>query len=227
MYRQILDDAPLSFEESEAEAWPEVETVLRRALSKQPADRFPSLTELRQQLVQASGSDPLRSAAVPDPRQARRRAEFIARLLPSYRLSGELLQSDLLPAPKVSVGYGRAGIAHALYRMSCAGDDPQLLAQADAWSLSAVRRADQEGAFTNDEIGVTNKLVGKVSTLFGPPGVPAVKALVAGAMGDSTTQANASRQFPGARFRAERGHRRNLGAGRDPGGRGDAGRRGG
>lgn len=195
MYRQILDGAPLSFEESEAEAWPEVETVLRRALSKQPADRFPSLTELRQQLVQASGSDPLRSAAVPDPRQARRRAEFIARLLPSYRLSGELLQSDLLPAPKVSVGYGRAGIAHALYRMSCAGDDPQLLAQADAWSLSAVRRADQEGAFTNDEIGVTNKLVGKVSTLFGPPGVPAVKALVAGAMGDSMTQANAVASF--------------------------------
>lgn len=195
IYRQILDDAPLGFDQRGAFAWPEVETVLRRALSKQPADRFPSLTELGQELVRASGSEPLRSTAVPDPGQRRRRAEFVAHLLPSYRLSGELLQSDALPAPKVSVGYGRAGIAHALYRIACAGDDPQLLAQADAWSLSAVRRADQEGAFTNDEIGVTNKLVGKVSTLFGPPGPPAVQALVAGAMGDSTTRANAVTSF--------------------------------
>ena len=195
MYRQILHDAPLGFVEREAEAWPEVETALRRALSKNPGDRFASLSELRQHLSRASGTDQRRPAHALDPQQTQRRADFVGRLVPNYRLSGDLLKSDLLPAPKASVGYGRAGIAHALYRMACAGDNPQLLAQADAWSLSAARQANHEEAYTNNDIGVTSNLVGKISTLFGPPGLPAVEALIAGTMGNAPTQANAAATF--------------------------------
>lgn len=197
MYAQILDETPVGFQERGIPAWPAVEKVLRRAMSKLPADRFPSLTEFREGLVHASGRQSERSTQAPDPGRARRRTDFLARLLPRYRLDGELFRSDVLPAPTVSVGYGRAGIAHALHRMACAADDAPLLARADAWSLSAIRRADRAGAFTNDEIGVTATLVGSVSTLFGPPGPPVVQAMIAGAMGDSTTQANAVAKFVG------------------------------
>lgn len=194
MYAQIVDENPLSFRERGIPAWPAVEKVLRRALSKLPADRFPTLTEFREGLVQASGTQPERSAE-PDPGRPGRRAVFLAGLLPSYRLDGDLFRSDMFPAPKVSVGYGRAGVAHALHRMACATDDAPLLAQADAWSLSAVGRTDQDGAFTNDEIGVTAALVGKVSTLFGPAGPPAVQAMIAQAMGDQTTRDDAITRF--------------------------------
>jgi serine/threonine-protein kinase len=69
------------------------------------------------------------------------------------------------------------------------------MAQADAWSLSAERRATDDGAFTNKEIGETDKHDGEISTLFGPPGPQATKALIAAAMGDWATQANACAEF--------------------------------
>ena len=195
MYRQILDEEPRRFEDVGAAAWPEVEKVLRRALTKRPNDRFPSVAHLRRALEGASKSKPRNSITIPHVRLALRREEFIEDLLPTYRLHEDLLHSDELPAPTVSVGYGRAGIAHALHLMSCAKDDPRLLAQADAWSLSAERRATEEGAFINEEIGVTGKLIGEISTLFGPPGSQATKALIAAAMGDRATQASACAGF--------------------------------
>ncbi len=48
--KSILNDAPLSFKECGAAPWPELERVLCRALSKNPGDRFASITEFLQAL---------------------------------------------------------------------------------------------------------------------------------------------------------------------------------
>jgi len=57
MLRQIAEDAPLAFTLRGAEAWPELEQVLAKALSKHSSDRYPSVAEF---------ADNLKAVAVPE-----------------------------------------------------------------------------------------------------------------------------------------------------------------
>ena len=181
MMRQIADDPVLPFAERGAQPWPEVETVLAKAMSKNPAQRFSSMREF---------SDALRAVKIPEssadaPRAADPRlAEMKASLLKQLAVTGPLLTGVSLAAPSTSVNYGAAGIAYALYRMSCATEDAELLALADAWCERAVRQIGDEGAFFNAEIDIKPETVGHTSLYHSPAGVHAVRALIAHVRGD-------------------------------------------
>ena len=116
-------------------------------------------------------------------------------VLKKVGLSGPLLTGAALSAPSTSVNYGAAGIAYALYRMACAGEDVELLALADAWAGRAVRQIPDEGAFYNEEIGITRETVGETSLYHSAPGVYAVQALVAQESGNAPLQQLATSAF--------------------------------
>lgn len=110
-------------------------------------------------------------------------------------LSGPLLTGPTLSAPFTSVNYGAAGFAYALYRMSSAGEDAELLALADAWAKRALRQIGEEGAFVNSEIGITPETLGHTSLYHSPAGVYAVQAMIAQAYGDTLQQQMAISAF--------------------------------
>jgi serine/threonine-protein kinase len=116
-------------------------------------------------------------------------------VLKKVGLSGPLLTGPVLSAPSTSVNYGAAGIAYALYRMACAGEDAELLALADAWAGRAVRQIPDEGAFYDEGIGITKETVGETSLYHSAAGVYAVQALVAQASGNAPLQQLATSAF--------------------------------
>jgi serine/threonine-protein kinase len=191
MLRQIAEDSVLPFARRNAQAWPEVEELLAKALSKDPADRFSSMREFWRALSEVKAPSIEAHAAQADPGLLELQKTFLEKL----GLSGPLLTGPALSAPSTSVNYGAAGIAYALYRMACAGEDAELLALADAWASRAVRQIPDEGAFYNKEIDITKETVGETSLYHSPAGVYAVQALIAQAGGNPALQQLATSAF--------------------------------
>ncbi|HEY6350135.1 MAG TPA: lanthionine synthetase LanC family protein [Candidatus Angelobacter sp.] len=192
MMRQIAEEPILPFSKRGAHPWPEVETLLAKAMSKLPADRFSCMREFSNALRAVKISNP--AAHSPDATD-RQLAEMKDSLLKQLGLAGPLLTGAPLPAPSTSINYGAAGIAYALYRMACATEDAEMLALADAWSERAVRQIGDEGAFYNPEIEITPETVGRTALYHSPVGVHAVWALIAHVRGDLLLQGAATAAF--------------------------------
>jgi serine/threonine-protein kinase len=191
MLRQIAEDPVLPFTRRNAQPWPEVEAVLAKALSKNPADRFSSMREFWRALNDVKAPTFGAQAGQPDPGLLETKKTSLEKV----GLSGPLLTGPAVSAPSTSVNYGAAGIAYALYRMACAGEDAELLALADAWASRAVRQIRDEGAFYDKEIDITKETVGETSLYHSPAGVYAVQALIAQASGNPALQQLATSAF--------------------------------
>ncbi len=189
--RQIVEDRPLAFAEHGLPAWPSLETVLAKALDKNPQQRFFSVRELL--LALQAVDAPEIKVTSSTRRSAAREAckDLIARLdaeaTPAFRLPAGLPQS--------SITYGAAGVAYALYALACMRGEAALLAAADAWAVHAVRMADQPGAFVTDQLDLDEHRVGPSSVYYGRAGVHMVQALIAHAMGDEVTFTRALRGY--------------------------------
>jgi serine/threonine-protein kinase len=191
MLRQIAEDAPLAFAQRGCEAWPELEQVLAKALSKHSSDRFNSVAEF---------AECLKAVAVPEVSSAPSHEEgsapatfpdaqtMLRSMLARLDAAAPLFTSGLNAAPRVSVTYGSAGVAYGLYRIACARQDAQLLALADLWATRSARDAGLSDAFYNPEIEITPEIVGRVSPYHTPSGVYLVQGLIGGAMADVVSQ---------------------------------------
>lgn len=192
MLRQIAEDPPLPFLRRGVQPWPEAEKVLEKALSKAPAARFGSMREFCDAL---RAIEPAPAVTRPTKQRDARLEEMKEALLHKLELSGPLLKGAPLLAPSVSVNYGAAGIAYALYRIASATEDGELLALADAWCAKSMREIDNDTAFYNFEINITPEIVGRTSLFHSAAGVYAVQALIAQARGDFLTQQLALGRF--------------------------------
>lgn len=192
MLRQVAEDPMAPFVQRGVQPWPEVERLLAKALSKNPAERFPSMAALRD-AFHAISIAPVEIEFNIAGRSGfhEMKGDWVRKL----GFEGRLLEGDPLPSPSTSVNYGSAGIAYALYRMACATEDAELLALADAWSTRSVRETELEGAFFNSEMDVTPETVGKTSLFHSSTGVHAVQALIAQARGDFLLHHTAIRAF--------------------------------
>ncbi|MEO6835976.1 MAG: lanthionine synthetase LanC family protein [Candidatus Tumulicola sp.] len=192
MLRQISEDPMVPFAERDIDSWPDVERLLGKALSKRPADRFPSVAEFARAWLAAKVPHPAaRTRAAGDSKLPGIRAEVRR----ECAIGGALLQGGPMASPAASINYGSAGVAYALYRIACASDDAELLALADVWSARAVREVGDSGAFHNEDLEITAKTVGAGSLYHGPAGVYAVQALIAQARGDGPSQRAATLAF--------------------------------
>jgi serine/threonine-protein kinase len=179
MMQDIVSKQPLSFAERSMPSWPELETVLRRALSKSPADRYASMADFA---VALEGITPPADTHRPG-KAAGELSRFVGDTLVSASLDGRWTQGKLSPAPTTSINYGSAGIALGLLHIAQQRGDADALALADTWSMQALAEISDEGAFYNADIQITPQLVGETSPYHSPSGVHAVAALVATAKG--------------------------------------------
>lgn len=197
MLRQIAEEPPLPFAERGVDSWPEVEAVLARALAKDPAERFPSMADLAAALAAITATEP-----PPAAERGRSGPSAGTALLDSVlaRLqAGESLFREGFPeAPRLSVNFGAAGAACALYRIALAREDAALLSLADLWGARAVAGGDAAEGFYNEKMELTPESIGRVSPWLGPSGPACIQALIANALGDAATRRQAIRAFLGA-----------------------------
>lgn len=202
---QIVNQEPIPFSERGV-IWPELESILAKALSKNPCSRFCSVVALSSALAELNDAEsfPLRLAAA---------LPFSPPRDPLPINLTDLNQELQLPAhvPSCSVSFGAAGIAYALYCVASMRCNAGLLALADAWSLRAERTVDELGAFTSEKLKVDVNSIGSASVWFGRPGVYLVKALVSQALGDQASVWRAIESYKAACSAETKGHDLTLG----------------
>ncbi len=192
MLRQICDAPPLPFASRGVSPWPALEQTLCRALSKDPAARFPDMAAFSAALDACVDAD----LAVPTatPRHDGRKA-LVASMIDFLDIDGSLFRDGLPHAPLCSVNLGAAGIAYALLRLAQARDEPRWLSLADAWLIRAEADVERDDAFANTEMELTPGIVGRVSPFHGEPGLHAVRALLDAASGDVAACGRAAAAF--------------------------------
>lgn len=192
--RQIVEDMPLSFETAGLSPWPELEAVLARALSKDPACRHPSMRELARSLSAISVALPESAGPVVAPHAADRR-RFVTALVDRLAPDGPLYEHGLPAPPLCSINNGAAGIAYALYRMALAREDATLLAHADAWVARGKSWASEpEAWYTRDGL-ISRKEIGPIALYHTATGLHCVETLIALATGDESRAERCAMDF--------------------------------
>jgi serine/threonine-protein kinase len=192
--KQVAEDTPLQFSARGVKAWPDVERTLRRALLKDPAGRFPSLSAFADELEAAATPPPLRDGSTRSSRGATLLESVVSRL----GTSGDVLPRGLALAPTCSVNYGAAGIAFVFYRAACLRGDSSFLSAADLWCARALRDQHTAGAFLCEELDLTDRTIGEVALYHRVSGVHCVRALVSQALGDFVSAGEALRDYVAA-----------------------------
>jgi serine/threonine protein kinase len=200
MLGQIVGEAPVPFKRRHVSPWPELERVLGRALAKSPDRRFTSCgelaTALRALYPEARARDEVASKTPVAAHRASR--ERIDTFFDVCGLGGTALRDGPANPPFVSVNYGAAGVAYAMYRLALARDDAHLLALADVWAQKALALSRHEQAFFSPDYEIDEEGVGRASLFHSPSGVHAVRALVALARGEAASARKALSDFDAA-----------------------------
>jgi serine/threonine-protein kinase len=191
MLREIADEPPLSFAARGTEPWPELETILARALAKEPAERFPSMADFAAALVALARPE----AGVASRGAGEAGRSLLALTLERVRPDGDAFLDPDPPAPSATVGHGAAGVAYALLRLALLRSDPELLAWADLWVAKAVRRMATPAGLYSASWGLTPAVAGAISPHHSPCGLPLVEAALARAQGEPELETEAMERF--------------------------------
>ena len=175
LFRQIAEDAPLSFASFDLDIDPEIEQTILKALSKRAKDRHPSIAAFAEKFT------PRRSTPANN-------TDIVTNLIRKFGWGSRLIEQGLHLAPTGSVNYGAAGIAYMLYRVARITNDSSLLTAADVWVNHAkAYTKDRESAFYSKEIDISSATVGNTSIYHTASGVQLVQSLISHAMGDYYT----------------------------------------
>jgi len=188
VYQQIIAENPLSFFEQGLAPSPAIESVLQRALSKDPTRRFASMAEFAQNFRAAALP---RTANGPHPSNNARflgdgsviAQTYLDSVLKRLDKSADNFRGEFVP-PYSSVAFGAAGIAYLLYRVACVRNDSRALAHADRWITLADKKIGQADAFTAPELQLSQDVTASTSLYYGEAGVHVVRVLVSYAQGD-------------------------------------------
>jgi len=116
-----------------------------------------------------------------------------------YRPGGIAMESGPADPPFVSINYGAAGIAYAIYRLARARGEARsggdLLVLASAWVQKAFALSSHAQAYYDPDQGFTSETVGQVSLFHAVSGLHCVDALVRLALGDVDGTARAISAF--------------------------------
>jgi serine/threonine protein kinase len=196
LLRQIIEVDPASFESRGVPAWPALESIFRRALEKQPGDRFPSMRALAQVLSQLLPEAEARDkAAVLLHKEHAREKSLLDQALNRYAVDGAALRNGLADSPLSSVNYGAGGIAYFIYSLARRRGDPGLLALADIWIQRAFKWSSLQEAFFRTDLEIDKERVGEVSLFHSSSGLYCVRALISYAMGDLSGANSAMTSF--------------------------------
>jgi serine/threonine-protein kinase len=191
MDRQMVSDPPLPFARRGIAPWPEVESILFRALQKDPARRHASVAAMAALLARAR--DGAARDALSTPLSAEAHA-VLDRTLRSFARGGAMFASGYPSAPTASIYWGCAGAAVGLLRIAEARGDAALLALADVWRSRAAALLGTADAFYNDG-RLSREFAGDVSPFHTEAGVHVAAAMIAAARSDSVAQGRAVNDF--------------------------------
>lgn len=191
LLRQVCEEPPLPFAARSVRPWPEVETVLARALAKEPSARFATT---RAFLESWSVLEPRRSSTPHARAKQRSLTEYRRRITARIAVDGPAWRQGIEGAPRTSAAAGSTGVAYALYRMACIDDCAEQLATAEAWIARAELELQDAGAFYDGE-HFTPESIGEISPYHTASGVRAVRALVSQASCDPGGAMLAARRF--------------------------------
>jgi len=195
MLRQIVSDPPLAFVDRGVQAWPAVEAILKRALAKEPSQRFGSVAELVRALDSVAKSilrldSKISVGSIPQAVAISR-----TRVLEKAEPNGLWMRGEVLPAPSASLHYGAVGVAYTLGRLAFLSESDDFLTSARAWIDRALAETGSERAFADPEGKVAPRRVEDLSISFGQAGVHAVRALGALVTGKDHLESEAVDQF--------------------------------
>ena len=162
--RRIMTGDVVPFQGYGIAPMPNVERVLRKALSPGRVDRYASMSLFREDLAKALGGASARPSTRRRPSQS-----VVDRAVQAATSEAALERARLRPV-EGSVARGRAGVAWFCYRMALLRDDPDLLAWADYWAAQASTLEYRHASLYHGELGAD-----------------VVRALVASARGDGRT----------------------------------------
>jgi eukaryotic-like serine/threonine-protein kinase len=192
MLGQIATGSMVPFAQRGIDAWPALEQALCRALSRDPAARYPSTREFAQAWSDAKPTEPL-PAVHPQPDSKLR--EIRRQVLRKSAIDGEWMRHGFKTPPTLPINNGAAGLAYSLLRISSATDDGELLALADAWGTRAIAAIDSVEAFESKSENPQSTRLGLASLHYQRPGVYVTHALIAAARGDLSTRQRATHEF--------------------------------
>lgn len=181
MIRQAETEAPLPFAQRDLPPWPEIEAILARALSKDPAQRFPGMRAFADALRAVRDAANAELLATPLCDDA---APFLETALQAFARGGAMFESGYIEAPVASINYGSAGAAVGLLRIAEARRDPALLALADVWRSRAFRDRGKPDAYYNETLELKSATLGTITPYHTESGLHAAAALIAHARGD-------------------------------------------
>jgi hypothetical protein len=178
--------------ERELTGCPELGQVLSRALRMARAERFASMGAM------AGALEDLHTDAAARTRPSARRrpvttslTEMLDRFL---RDADRETPIESLKPPTCSVNFGAAGVAFALTRLGKVTSSTAVLELADRWLAAAERHRKDADAF-DDGGELTPETVGPVSPYHTTSGLPAVRAFLSAALGDTASEQAAIDDF--------------------------------
>jgi len=181
MYQQLKDENPRAFNDISIKPFIELETILNKALEKNPEKRFKNLKIMAMEidkLIEKKESIPINTKKSPI------KEKFISKVFDYFSENGELYQKGLPHGPVSTLFYGEAGIAYALYRYSLIADSASHLSLAEKWIKKAFLNTTKEDAFSNPNFEEDNELNIEYSIYNHILGLYGVSAFISYAKGD-------------------------------------------
>lgn len=180
----IAQGASARFPADATPRWPALESVMAKALSCDPRERYDSVAAFAHAL-----------SAIPQPAARRsitaanhaHKQVFHAVVDTFLKRVGieSIAFGKPVRAPRASVMLGASGISYALYRIACIRDDPEILMLADAWQRQIEHAGADPLAFSSPRDGLGDDSLGPVSPFHAATGMHLVGALIALANDDS------------------------------------------
>lgn len=185
MARQVETAPPLPFDARGLAPWPELEQILLRALSKDPAQRFGSMREMADALRVAHAAAEAQSLATAIEPHA---AALLEAEIANFSRGGELFATGYPKAPKASVNFGAAGAAFGLLRIAEVKSDPKLLALAEVWATRAMLFVGNPEGWYDEDGQLSKDILGTIAPFHTAAGLYATRAFLARARGDAFGQ---------------------------------------
>jgi eukaryotic-like serine/threonine-protein kinase len=186
LLNQVINEPPVPFLQCDIDIDPEIEHALFKALSKNAANRYPSIGEFKTALSDIKNRLSNNSGIKIEVKYSF--TEFCNRIKSRFGYCGNFIENGLQVSPTCSVNYGAAGIAYMFYRMSLIEKDPELLTLADVWANKAYDYINnKDTAFYATDIDITPATVGNISIYHNSTGVHLVQALINKAIGDQSS----------------------------------------
>ena len=195
---QIAHNEPISFTERDLPEWPELEKILRKALSKQPSERFSSVRQFSNEfksIVNSYPSQKLFKDRLCIEKPIFSSEKLIEKTILQLNLGSDIWQSEIDKASKFSIRNGAPGISYMLYRLACVRDSSSLLSLSSLWCNRAKRDFNKEKAFDILKTDITSDGLERSSLYHSATGIHFIQALIGVAIGNSQDVGESIREF--------------------------------